>query len=81
MTRHGNSRHEPKRDIQVSRLRQDRDMKKICLKTVLRQDTCLETPSLATPNHRQRDVLTTSLKYQYLETNNELSCSDVKKIK
>jgi len=30
----------------ISRLSQDQDMKKPCLKTVLRQDTCLETPSL-----------------------------------
>jgi len=37
MTRHGNLKHELRRDIQVSRLSQDRDMEAICLETVSRQ--------------------------------------------
>jgi len=38
---------EPRQDIQMSRLSQDRDMKKhVCINTVSRQDTCLETPSM-----------------------------------
>jgi len=46
MTRHGNSRHEPRQDTQVSRLSQERNMKN----HVSRQDTCLETPSLLRSN-------------------------------
>jgi len=56
MTRHGNSRHEPRQDIQVSRQSQDRDM----INHVSRQDTCLDTPSLAPSkqNYRKNDSQT-----------------------
>ena len=57
MTRHGNSRHEPKQDIQVSRLSQDRDMKN-------QPQDSLQTKRVSRPHHWWRSTCNHCAKLQ-----------------